>query len=678
MASVATVMNVIILELAPFSAMQLKDESIRETNCLEIINIVEKSPGKSTLVDVRACNKPAAKLTLDVFQVWFRGVRSSKFRHVYGVPFKRERCYDNIKITRNAHDSNFCAVNPKFVAIVTEVAGGGAFLVLPLDHTGRLDFNASRVTGHKGPVLDIKWNPFNDNIIASCSDDCTVKLWHIPDGGLSMHLTDWLVELHGHKRRVAYIEWHPTAENILLNRACFYSYLNLDLVPLLSPHGTIFVWDVGKGEAVKVIDCHTDVIYCMSFNRDGSLLATTSKDKKLRVIEPRRGIVLSEGLCHTGTKASKCTFLGSQGKVLTTGFSRYSDRQYAVWDQHDLDKPLVCETIDSSSGVVFPYYDYDTNMVYLAGKGDGNIRYYEVVDEAPYVHFLNQFLSGNPQRGLGFMPKRGVNTAACEVFRFYKLHTSRGLCEPISMIVPRKSDCFQEDLYPDTAAPQPALSAKDWLSGMNSPPLLISMKTGLCFRTLYSKEDLYPDTAAPQPALSAKDWLSGMNSPPLLISMKTGVTISTHKPRTSNKDAPAMQPQDANNRKKFAFLSRETTPDYRPLGTWQPNDHNNDSEHLDVQVNEKSQKTNANQNTKFHQLQRMFGKQTGDAEPVPLYKQINQGDVFSTEHELRLAFNRQGEELRIVKRQLQNSQQRVRELEQLVAALQARLQRDGS
>lgn len=66
-------------------------------------------------------------------QSWFRGVRSSKFRHVYGAPAKRERCYDNIKITKNAHDSQFCAVNPKFLAIVTEVAGGGAFLVLPLD-----------------------------------------------------------------------------------------------------------------------------------------------------------------------------------------------------------------------------------------------------------------------------------------------------------------------------------------------------------------------------------------------------------------------------------------------------------------------------------------------------------------------------------------------------------------
>lgn len=39
--------------------------------------------------------------------------------------------------------------------------------------------------------------------------------------------------------------------------------------------------------------------------------------------------------------------------------------------------------------------------------------------------------------------------------------------------------------------------------------------------------------------------------------------------------------------------------------------------------------------------------------------------------QLRLAFNRQGEELRIVKRQLHNSQQRVRELEQHIAALQA-------
>lgn len=159
----------------------------------------------------------------------------------------------------------------------------------------------------------------------------------------------------------------------------------------------MIVWHIGRGEAINVIDCHTDVIYSMSLNRDGSLLATTSKDKKLRIIEPRSGLVKSETICHSGSKASKVTFLGSTGKLLTTGFSRHSDRQYAVWDQHDLNRPLAIDTIDSSSGVVFPFYDQDTNIVYLAGKGDGNIRYYEIVDEAPYIHFLNQFLSGNPQ-----------------------------------------------------------------------------------------------------------------------------------------------------------------------------------------------------------------------------------------------------------------------------------------
>lgn len=46
------------------------------------------------------------------------------------------------------------------------------------------------------------------------------------------------------------------------------------------------------GEPVKMIDCHADVILCMSFNTDGSLLSTTCKDKKLRVIEPRSGRVL--------------------------------------------------------------------------------------------------------------------------------------------------------------------------------------------------------------------------------------------------------------------------------------------------------------------------------------------------------------------------------------------------
>ena len=77
-----------------------------------------------------------------LLQMAFR-MRVSKFRHIYGSPAKKENCYECIKITKNAHDSNFCAVNPKFVAIVTESAGGGAFLVLPIERVS--DHSVQRI-----------------------------------------------------------------------------------------------------------------------------------------------------------------------------------------------------------------------------------------------------------------------------------------------------------------------------------------------------------------------------------------------------------------------------------------------------------------------------------------------------------------------------------------------------
>ncbi len=69
----------------------------------------------------------------------FRVVRSSKFRHVYGTPLKREQCYDNIRVSKSSWDSTFCAVNPKFLAVIVDSAGGGAFIVLPHNKVRRLN-----------------------------------------------------------------------------------------------------------------------------------------------------------------------------------------------------------------------------------------------------------------------------------------------------------------------------------------------------------------------------------------------------------------------------------------------------------------------------------------------------------------------------------------------------------
>lgn len=55
----------------------------------------------------------------------------------------------------------------------------------------------------------------------------------------------------------------------------------------------ICVWNVGTGELVyHLSDAHPDLIYSVSWNKDGSAVCTVCKDKALRVIDPRRGTVL--------------------------------------------------------------------------------------------------------------------------------------------------------------------------------------------------------------------------------------------------------------------------------------------------------------------------------------------------------------------------------------------------
>lgn len=65
-------------------------------------------------------------------QMSFR-IRSSKFRHVFGNSTRKDHCYEGIKISKHGHDSNQSAVNPLFLAVCTESAGGGSFVVLPLE-----------------------------------------------------------------------------------------------------------------------------------------------------------------------------------------------------------------------------------------------------------------------------------------------------------------------------------------------------------------------------------------------------------------------------------------------------------------------------------------------------------------------------------------------------------------
>lgn len=241
-----------------------------------------------------------------------------------------------------------------------------------------------------------------------------------------------------------------------------------------SADATLRLWDVEKQAQIFSLDEFGDVVHSFDFNPDGSQIVSSSKDLFIRVQDPRNPSAGLKTQGFTGTKASRALWRGDKNQVIAVGSSKQSARQYALWDVRNFDKPLTMVDIDTSAGVLLPYFDAGNQVLYVAGKGDGNIRYFEIVDTEPYVHFLSEFRDSNSQKGVAWLPKRAVNTQVCEIAVAYRLLKDKVV--PISFQVPRKSaDQFQKDLYPDAPAGVPSLSADEYVAGKNAAPVLKSM-----------------------------------------------------------------------------------------------------------------------------------------------------------------------------------------------------------
>ncbi|CCD27141.1 coronin NDAI_0J02490 [Naumovozyma dairenensis CBS 421] len=407
-------------------------------------------------------------------------VRASKYRHVFGQASKRELHYENVKVTNNAWDSNILQTNGKFISVNWNSSGGGAFAVIPVEEVGKAPDQVPLFRGHTSQVLDTNFDPFNDHRIVSSSDDSKIGIWEIPQD-YSFHNYKDVDEsgspidikpvkfLTGHSRKVGHVLFHPVAANVLASSSLDY---------------TVKLWNLETGEAVITLK-HPDMVTSMSFSYDGSHLATVSRDKKLRVWDIREGKIVSEGAAHAGAKNQRVVWLGNSDRLATTGFSKLSDRQIGIWDAFDLQKGDLggFYNVDQSSGILMPFFDDGNKILYVAGKGDGNIRYYEFQNDELFE--LSEFQSTNAQRGFAVAPKRMVNIKENEVLKCFKTVGDQFI-EPISFHVPRKSEEFQEDIYPDAPSDQPALTAEEWFSGKSvEGPILVSLK------------DLYNDEEKP-------------------------------------------------------------------------------------------------------------------------------------------------------------------------------------
>jgi len=378
--------------------------------------------------------------------------------------------YQDIRLSTKATESPGIRCNGKFLAVPWQSGGGGTLAVIPVEKTGRLPSGIPLITGHSGPILDFEFNPFDDNMIATSSEDLTVKLWNIPDGGLTEHMKDPLLTLEGHGKKVMFSTFSPSAAHVIATTAFDCNTK---------------IWNISEQEEMFNITL-PETVWGMSWNYNGSLLACTCKDKRLRILDPRQSKSVAETRIHEGVKPSKVCWVGNPGmpdqagKIVTTGFSSQAERQIGVWDMRmfgaeDTD-PLNMLILDQGTGSLYPTFDEGTQMLYVAGKGDGNVRYFECTPEDPYLHFLSQYSAKDPQKGFCFLPKKCVDTTKHEVMRGLKLDNA--CVHQITFTVPRKAEAFQEDLFPDGPAGVPAMTPEEWATGGDKPPILRSMKPG--------------------------------------------------------------------------------------------------------------------------------------------------------------------------------------------------------
>jgi len=347
----------------------------------------------------------------------------------------------------------------KFFA-VAKTGGGGPVYVRRLDRPGRFAPNTPTISVHKGVVFDFDFHPFIDNIIATGSEDTHVCISKFPMGGPKKTITEPEVRLQGHGKKVALVEFNPSANSILATG---------------SFDKTIRVWNIETGSTVCTYDGLGDNIHSMSWNSDGSLIGTTAKDKKLQVFDPRQPSAAQVVESFDGAKSSKVFWVPCLNWIGSTGHTKTAKRQIKLWDLKNMSKPLETNTIDQASSVLQPMYDNDNGVLYLVGKGDGTITYHELVNDDKKIYPLGLFRDNEPQKGGGWVSKKGLDVWKCEVSRFLKL-TAKSVI-PISFIVPRKSgeEVFQADIYPDAFAGKAALSAEEWANGQNKAPILMSL-----------------------------------------------------------------------------------------------------------------------------------------------------------------------------------------------------------
>uniref|UniRef100_A0A4W3HRX1 Coronin n=1 Tax=Callorhinchus milii TaxID=7868 RepID=A0A4W3HRX1_CALMI len=446
---------------------------------------------------------------------------SSKFRHVQGLVSHRDTHITNLKglnLTIPGECDGFC-VNRERAAIPLSISGG-QIAVLELSKHGRLPDGAIPTIQNTAAVVDMSWDPFDCSRLAVAGEDAKIRVWRIPDGGLTEIISKPETVLPGHPEKIYSIKFHPLAADILAS----------------SSHDmTVKIWNLDTGKMVIELKGHKDQIFSLCWSPNGQFLSTVCRDGKIRIYDPRRSVSpLQEGPGPERNRGARILWVCGGQYLLVSGFNSLSERQVYLYKAEALSAGVVATaSLDMAPSTLIPFYDEDTRTVFLTGKGDTKVCIFEIQTENPHFLECSTFCSADLHKGFGFLPKTECNVREVEFARAWRL--SHSSLEMVLFSVPRvKKEFFQDDIFPETSVWWKfALSASAWLSGSNQQHQKISLQPS----------NMTPVSAAPKEAPVRKYPTSAFYLEEKTDDQKKEELLSAMVAKLGNLDDPL--PQDA-------------------------------------------------------------------------------------------------------------------------------------
>jgi len=131
-------------------------------------------------------------------------------------------------------------------------------------------------TGHADEVNAVKWDP-SGTLLASCSDDCTAKVWDINSPS---NEPKW--DFKSHQQEIYTVKWSPTGPGSK----------NPDKLLLLATasfDGSVRLWNIDNGTCLRILSRHRESVYSVAFSPSGDYLASGSLAGQLYIWNVRDG-----------------------------------------------------------------------------------------------------------------------------------------------------------------------------------------------------------------------------------------------------------------------------------------------------------------------------------------------------------------------------------------------------